>query len=362
MVTFEFIVSRLMEIEVLQISEKGVHTPEQQALLSLVDKINWHDLNMLRHLADAPSLRQASRSMGVSINTIRARLDRLEKALGTTLFARTREGLRITAEGRSVFRIASDMRLLGTELPQSRGHQVLVSEGEVRVCASEGVGTFWLTPRLPALKSRLPEHVVTLDCFSDQARVAPEGYDIAVGFQKPEAMDMVCARLATIHVMPFASEQYIRQYGLPVSLDDVDGHQFIEQNSPGHRADAINVFLTEDVVRRVLAIRVSSSFSLYWAVVNGVGIGALPTYARIITRRVRPINLPIQLRFDLWLSYRLEARRSPPIQRAVEWLRESFDAQQYPWFSERFVHPDAFSATHEESHVVPLFDQMSGGL
>jgi len=37
-------------------------------------------------------------------------------------------------------------------------------------------------------------------------------------------------------------------------------------------------------------------------VANCVGIGALPTYARAITRRVRPLDLPIRLRFELWLS------------------------------------------------------------
>lgn len=348
------------EDEVLQISESGVQKNEQPELTGLFDKVNWQDLTMLRGLADAPSLRRASRTMGVSINTLRARLARLEGALGTTLFGRSRDGLKITAEGRAVLRVAQEMRLLGAGLPMAKGNNVLTSDGEIKVCVSEGVGTFWLTPRLPALKAALPDHVVTLDCFSDQARLSPDDYDIAVGFEKPSDLDAICARLATVHVMLFASDQYIRQYGLPASLDDLEGHQFIQQDSPGHRSDSISLFLTDDVVRKLVAIRVSSSFSLYWAVVNGVGIGAMPTYARTITRRVRPIDLPVRLRFELWLSYRREARESEPVRAAIQWLRTSFDAQHYPWFSDRFIHPDDFVAAQEESHVVPIFDHMTG--
>lgn len=360
MVPIDLTLSSRVEVGVLQLSECGVQGSEHQELADLLDKVNWHDLNMLRYVAEAPSLRKASRLVGVSVNTLRSRLDRLEKTLGTTLFARSRDGLRITSEGRAVLRVAHDMWHLGNSLPLSKGNHILTSEGEVRVCASEGVGTFWLTPRLPALKLALPDHVVTLNCSSDQERVTLQGYDVAVGFQKPDDLEAVCAKLATVHVMLFASEDYIRLHGVPQSLDDLDGHQFIEQVSPGMRSDSIGLFLTHDMVRKLVAIRVSSSFSLYWAVVNGVGIGAMPTYAGVITRRVKPIDLPVRLRFELWLSYRREARHSEPVRKVVQWLRESFAAHRYPWFADHFIHPDDLTMMEEDTLIVPMFDHLTG--
>lgn len=344
----------------LQISEYSVQGAEQAVLSDLLDKVNWHDLNMMRQVAEAPSLRKASLALGVSVNTIRARLGRLEAALGTVLFARTRHGLRITAEGRTVLKISHDMRHIGAHLPAGRGNRVLTAEGEVRVCASEGVGTFWLTPRLPGLKLALPDHLVTLDCSSDQQRVSLEGYDVAVGFQKPENMDVVCARIATLHVMLFASDAYLRLRGTPTSFDDIEGHAFVQQDSPGLNPHSINCFLGEEAIRRLMAYKVNSSFSHYWAVVTGLGIGAMPTYARIITRRVRPVELPFRMRFELWMSYRREARHSQPVRKVVDWLRDSFDPARYPWFADYFIHPDSFMATHEDALVVPLFDQLTG--
>lgn len=313
---------------------------------------------MLRRAADHGSLRKAAQTLGMSVNTVRSRLGRLEKALETILFARSRDGLKITAEGRTVLRVANDMRLLSVDLPLARGNHVLVKDGEVRICASEGIGTFWLTPRLPALKARLPEHIVVLDNLPNQSLVTPGDHDVAVGFQKPADLEAICSKLATIHIMPFASDQYLRQYGMPKSIDDLHGHQFIQQDSPGTRSDAVNLFLTQDLARELISIRVSSSFSHYWAVANGVGIGALPTYARAITRRVRPLDLPIRMRFELWLSYRREARNSQPVQQVVQWLRDSFDGTRYPWFADRFVHPDEFGDSQRGGDVVPMFDHL----
>ncbi len=358
MVSDAVTLSGVGEDEALQLSARGVHPDEHRKLIDLLDKVNWNDLDILRRAADQSSLRRAAQALGMSVNTVRSRLNRLEKSLETVLFARSRDGLKITAEGQTVLRVAKDMRMLSVGLPLARGNHVLVRDGEVRICASEGVGTFWLTPRLPELKARLPDHVVALDSLSDQNLVSPGEHDVAVGFQKPADLEAICSKLATIHIMPFASDQYLRQYGIPLSIDDLHGHQFIQQDSPGTKADAVNLFLTQDLAEKIISIRVSSSFSHYWAVANGVGIGALPTYARAITRRVRPLDLPIRLRFELWMSYRREARNSEPVQKVIQWLRDSFDGNRYPWFSDRFVHPDEFTDATGNAGVVSIFDHL----
>jgi DNA-binding transcriptional LysR family regulator len=348
------------EGEMLQISEPGVQKGEHTSLSILLDKVNWHDLNMMGQIAEARSFRKASLRLGVAVNTVRTRLGRLEKAMGTVLFARSRKGLQITQEGRAVLRVLRDMRTLGTCLPEGRGNHILAKDGEVRVCASEGVGTFWLTPRLPLLKQNLPEYVVALECSPNQSRVTLDGYDVAVGFKKPDDLEAVCAKIATLHFMLFASDEYLREHGVPASFDDVAGHVFVQQESPGMVPESIRHYLGEAALQKLLAFKFNSSFSHYWAVVSGIGIAAMPTYARIITRRVRPIDIPFQMRFELWMSYRREARNSEPVRKVVDWLRKSFDPVLYPWFADHFVHPNAFTDGYGDGLVIPLFDQMTG--
>ena len=342
----------------IQNTERGVQSESHQKLLAILDRANWDDLQVISGAAGASSLRKAAIDMRISVNTVRARLDRLEQAIGSTLFARTRDGLKITAEGRVVLQIVREMRLIGTGLPLGQGNNALVRDGEVRLCVSEGIGTFWLTPRLVELKSRLADLTVSLDSFADQNILKPNEYDISVGFIRPKDDEVIVTRLATVHIIPFASEQYLRQHGTPQSLDDLSVHQYVHQDAPGMHNDAIELFFGSEMLRHFVAIRVSSSYSLFWAVASGVGVGVLPTYARAISKRVIPINLPIQMKFELWASYSRTAKHSKPVRTTLQWLRDSFDPVRYPWFRDTFVHPDDFGDGIGDSQVIPIFDHL----
>lgn len=345
----------------LQNSERGVQADERQKLLAILDRASWDDLQVISGAAGASSLRKAATDMRVSVNTVRARLDRLEKALGCTLFARTRDGLRITAEGQLALQIVREMRSIGSGLPLGQGNNSLVREGEMRLCVPEGIGTFWLTPRLVELKSLVPGLVVSLDSCADQNNFKPNEYDISVGFVRPTDNEAIITRLATVHIIPFASDQYLRHHGTPRSLDDLRTHQYVHQDAPGMHNDAIGLFFGSEMLQRFVAIRVSSSYSLFWAIASGVGVGVLPTYIRAISKRVVPVSLPIQLKFELWASYSRSAQRSKPVRATLEWLRTSFDPVRYPWFGDTFVHPDDFGDELGDSQVIPIFDHLIDG-
>ena len=107
-------------------------------------------------------------------------------------------------------------------------------------------------------------------------------------------------------------------------------------------------------------IRSNSAMSVYWAVINGAGIGAFPTYARALSKELIPLSLPFQLRFDMWVYYHSDARHSPAVRAAVDWLKDAFDGEKYPWFGDEFVHPDDFpGATNGEGAVVQLFEDLA---
>jgi DNA-binding transcriptional LysR family regulator len=358
MVTDRIMISGDEAEEVIQNSDQAEQIFDAPTLIELLDIVQWDDLQAMRAIAAVPSMRKVAVELGVSINTLRTRLQRLEHSIGTTLFFRDWEGIKITAEGRAVLSVANEMRHMRVNLPLGKGNNILARDGEIRICATEGIGTFWLTPRLIELKSLLPKLIVSLHCFSDQDAVNLKDFDICLGYSKPSNQDSIVSKLASIHVMPFASEQYLRAQGRPSSLDELVGHHCVQQDSPGTNYDAIRLFFGEAMLRDFVRIQVNSSYSLFWAVASGVGIGALPTYIRSVSHRVRPIDLPIQLKFELWASYGHAARQSEPVRTAMQWLRESFDSKRYPWFGDQFVHPNDFAGPFEDSQVIPIFDHL----
>jgi DNA-binding transcriptional LysR family regulator len=324
----------------------------------MLENGRWDDLASMRILASAKSLRDAAAAQLLSVNTLRARLTRLETCLGTTLFARNRNGLQITPEGRIVLQVAEEIRHLSTGLPRDRGNNILVKDGEIRICASEGIGTFWLTPRLLELQESLPNLLVALDCFADQTRLKHDKYDVSISYTRPDDKDAIVSRLCTVHMMPFASKHYIQRHGHPRTYDEARGHRCIQQDAPGLNYGLLQNFLGLNAAERSVSMRVNSSYSLLWAVASGAGIGALPSYIRSVSRRVVPLDLPINLKFDLWLSYNHAARHSAPVRTTIDWLRCSFDPVRYPWFTEEFVHPDDFGTPFHDSQIVPIFDHI----
>ncbi len=66
-------------------------------------------------------------------------------------------------------------------------------------------------------------------------------------------------------------------------------------------------------------------------------------------------NLPT-MRVPLWYFVHENARHLKPVRIAVDWLRDAFDAGEYPWFSDQFVHPDDFPKNRmQEARVVSIF-------
>src|SRR4051794_11525670 len=61
--------------------------------------LSWDDLGVFLALARAPNLAAGARAAGVDKSTVSRRLAALERALAARLFARTREGLKLTPAG-----------------------------------------------------------------------------------------------------------------------------------------------------------------------------------------------------------------------------------------------------------------------
>ena len=111
-----------LQSEAIQNTERGVQFRASPPLRNLLDRVNWDDLHVLRNVADAVSLRRAALDLGLSVNTVRSRISRLETALNTTMFARDRHGFHITAEGRTVLSVANEIRSIsaGSSRPREQ--------------------------------------------------------------------------------------------------------------------------------------------------------------------------------------------------------------------------------------------------
>lgn len=320
---------------------------------------NWDDIRIFLNVASERSLRAAAHRSGVSVNTIRARIDRLETAAGEPLIVRAFDGVRLTPAGAQLHKAALGMR--GAAQIDGGGYsEFLKKPDELRIGASDGLGSGWLTPRLLELQEQYPALTMSMLCDNDVVADHSQDLDIEITWSLRRDPTLIAAPLATLHFMPFASRDYARAHGLPKTWDELlRYHRVIEQVSPGTQTELLDQFVGTERPPGLVPIRTNSSLAVFWAVANGAGIAFLPTYAAVLIDKLVPIDLPMKLQFELFYYFHAAARPCGVVRAGVDWLKRCFDPVRYPWFRSEFVHPrEFFPKSDEGGSVVPLFQTL----
>ncbi len=311
--------------------------PQHPGLPGL-ENVSWDDIGLIAAIADFSSLRQAAKSLDLNVSTLVRHVERLEKSLGTTIVDRLPQGFQLNAAGQIIAGIAKDMQRHFLRLQDVAGSD-LHAQGQVRIAITEGLGTFWIAPRLPQFAQDNPDILINMDCSMELRNLLRNEADIAIQFRKPDNPDLVVSKLCTLHIYPFASLRYIEKHGLPSLGDRAARHQIVFQESEQLANDAITAFLGKNRIDRNISFITNSSIAHLYAIESGLGIGGLPSFALAMGARLVPIDVDFHHSVEIWISYRKEMRRIKRMSVVIDWLRQIFNPHRFPWFSPNFMHP-----------------------
>jgi DNA-binding transcriptional LysR family regulator len=347
------------------LSDRGVPLAERREQSSGPSTLDWENIRVFLEVVRRGSFRSASEGLGQSVNQLRRRIDELEHQMGAALLTRHVDGVRTTAEGAQILDAAERMESASFNLVRARDRVVPSLAGEVRIAVTEGLGTFWLAPRLVEFQRTHPRLLVDLSCAMRSADVLRLEAEAAVQLTKPTAADLKVVRLGRLHIMTFAAQSYVETYGQPRSREELLKHRLVLQMGDQTSARQLYDQLFPGIPQLgFVAIRTNVSSAHYWTVAKGAGIGWLPTYAGAIGARVVPIDIGVDMRFqfDIWLTYHSDVNRIPRVRRTIDWIIESFDSKQFPWFGDEFVHPNDLPREYRGAPLVTLFEGFAGSI
>jgi DNA-binding transcriptional LysR family regulator len=340
------------------LQQRGVPIPEHEAWGPSTATPDWDSIRIFLEVARRGSFRSAAEQLGQSINSLRRRITELEYKLGVTLFTRHVDGVRPTAEGGEIFEAARRMEHESFGLIRARDRASPSLAGEVRLAVTEGLGTFWLAPRLVEFQRTHPKLLVDLKCATQSADVLRLEADASVQLTKPTNPDLKIVKLARLHSMPFAGQSYIDTYGAPKSLDELfKHHRIVLQVSEQTAMQEIYDQLAPDIPQvGFVALRTNVGSAHLWSIAKGAGIGWLPTYVPAIAARIVPVELDLRFEFDVWLTYHPDAVRIPRVRRMIDWLIDAFEPRKYPWFRDEFIHPNDLPKEYAGAPIANLFE------
>jgi DNA-binding transcriptional LysR family regulator len=242
------------------------------------------DLDRLRvfhAVASAGSLTHAGEQLGLSQSAVSRQISALEDELKVPLFTRHARGLIRTEQGERLYetttRIFYQLNSVEEELLNSRE----TPRGTLRVTATIGIGTYWLTPRLREFTQLYPDVKLHLVLADGELDLNHREADVALRMRQPVQGDLVQRKLFDVAYHVYAAPEYIARKGNPCSVNDLDSHDIIVYGEAPPELDKVN-WLSEVGRKtghpREAALCVNNIIAMGRSIELGIGVGALPDY------------------------------------------------------------------------------------
>jgi DNA-binding transcriptional LysR family regulator len=287
--------------------------------------VDWDKIRIFYNVADAGSFTRAGDNLGLSQSAVSRQISALERELKAPLFHRHARGLILTEQGDLLFRAARDMRM---RLETTRARLVETSErptGKLKITTTVGLGSLWLSQRIAEFLDLYPDMTVELLLSNEELDLAMREADVGLRLRRPAQPDLIQRRLFTVHFHIYASMEYIKRFGEPKTLEDLDDHRLLsfggDQPSYLLAMHYLSTAGREGREPRPYHGVVNNISALKLLVETGAGISVLPDYVADgeakMTRILREVELPA---LDSYIVYAEEMRSVARVQAFRDFL------------------------------------------
>jgi DNA-binding transcriptional LysR family regulator len=164
-------------------------------------------------VAEVKSFTKAAESLGLPKASVSSQIQQLENELGTRLLQRTTRQVQLTHDGISFYERTKDLLSDVDELKTMFQSGPSDITGRIRVDMSSRMARFQIIPRLPEF--------IEVD-------LVHEGYDCVIRGGSLSDSSLIAKKLKDIHNINVASPSYLKKYGTPKSLKDLERHYLVE--------------------------------------------------------------------------------------------------------------------------------------
>lgn len=250
------------------------------------------------------SIRSAARKLEMAPPSVSYALKQLESHLGLPLFTRSTRRVELTEAGRLLQqRTASAVTNLEYAL-ESIKDLADAPSGVVRITLPRFVFQFFLQPIYGEFCQRYPDIQLEINVSDATLNIIKEGYDIGIRFGDKVEQEMVARQLTpSTQEALFASESYIRRYGLPNTPNDLYNHRLIQYRfSTSNEIRPLKLRQNEETltVDMQVSLIVNDTYAVVDAAKKGLGIGRI--IAPLVKKQLDEKQLqPVLPAY--WISY-----------------------------------------------------------
>jgi len=258
--------------------------------------MNWERVQVFLAVARSGQMLAAARQLGLNHATVGRQIAALEEELQCKLIERHVNGCTLTAAGESLLATAERVE---SEFLQFESGLSGAIRGTVRIGAPDGLGSYFLAPRLAQMSARNAHLLVQLLPVTRSFSLARREVDLVIGLDRPIQGNLIIRKLTDYTLSFYASEDFLAQNGPIERIDDLLPHPFItyvdHMLAPGMNYGSV---LAADMPRRFECGGILGQIE---AVRAGCGVAILNDYAANEQAKLQRILPQYQFVRSYWL-------------------------------------------------------------
>ncbi len=280
--------------------------------------LDWDKLRIFYTVAQTKNITKAGERLDISQSAVSRHITSLEKSLKTTLFHRRARGLLLTEQGEILQKTVSEVFEKLSVAESALSDVAARPRGTLKVTTTYSLGATWLTSQMKEFSELYPEIKVELILSDSELNLNMGEANVAIRMYPTKNPDLIQRPLMSIHSSLFASNDYLRIYGIPKRFKDLAHHRIITLKDSGKSVNDNFNWLYQRANQEGIDLNVTfcvnNLMAILRAVKNGMGIAVLPDYIVERARHVSRIMDDVQgVPVDTYLTYPMDMKDSKRI-------------------------------------------------
>lgn len=289
----------------------------------------FNAMRVFTRIVELGGFARAADSLHMPRASVTILIKQLEAHLGVQLLHRTTRQVSTTLDGQAYYQRCVSLLADLADTEAAFSSVSAAPQGILRIDMPVGFGRLMVVPALPEFSQRYPSIELEIGMSDRSVDLIREGLDCVIRAGVLLDESLVARPLTRLTQITCASEDYLRSYGTPMTLEDLDRHRVIEYFSASTNKRYGLEFMIDGQVRDFMlprALSINNSDGYLAACEAGYGLIQTPSYhvvqqlrsgtLREVLSHLRPPPMPLMA---LYPPHRQMSRR---VRVFVDWLVE----------------------------------------
>lgn len=289
------------------------------------------DLELLKRfylVAQEGTVGRAAEKLHIARSALSKSVDDFEYQMKTKLFERVPKGMQLTPQGERLFAFAKQILEQTDSFEKAFHEKEDEISGELKIMITPFSGTDWLLPKIKEFLKKHPNIKIKL-ILKNLKDIIIEEADVTICSAIPRAPHLIQKYLYTSYISLFSSEEYLKKFGTPKTLEDLDHHRLITYggniyNPYGNESWILNLGRKLGEPSRASFLEVDSLHGLIACAQLGLGIIEAPDDPAVLSHglvRVLPEKRGPQ--FEVYYVFSSKRQNSKKINALYEYLAKA---------------------------------------